>query len=641
MGFHDDYTFEVQIGRIRAANGTLKSKRFLKGIRKGARRLGSRNGVRASRNYQSQMQSRFHRRVIVKARVIRMDAGGTGAQRLHLKYIERDGTGPSGEPGKLYDRDGSQIDKDAFLERGKDDRHQFRFIVSPKDATELSDLTDYTRDLVAQMEHDLGTRLDWVAVNHYDTGQPHTHLVISGKRDDGTDLVIPRKYISHGIRARAQELAELELGPVTEIEGRNRLARMVLQERLTEIDRGLFRGAQDGVVDLSAPVKEGQSWRRQLGRMRLKQLSEMGLADPLGKGRWQIADDAETVLKRMGERGDIIKAMHRALQDNEKLRMMDASSIFTSSSPNAAPVTGKVIDKGIADDVNDKAYIVVDGLAGKPVYIEIGGEARLPEFASGQIVTVSPPTIAPRSSDHTIAKIAEANDGRYSTVLHMDADKSARPEFAQAHVRRLEALRRAGHATRLSYGTWRIPSNYLDRVVDYERAQATRRPPDISRQSKLTLRQMKTAFGATWLDEHMRSLSEANTIHGFGNEVDAAMTARRNFLTKQGFIQKDQMKLTDNDLAALRARDLFDAGGELSTQLGKAYRPMPGSGRLSGIYSHAIDRPSGRFAVIEKSREFSLVPWRDVMDRNLGKSISGIVRGNQISWALTKGRTIS
>ena len=640
MGFHDDYPFEVQLGRIRASNGTLKSKQFLKTVRQGANRVGSK-GARASHNSARQVRSQFHRRVIVKACVVRMDASGAGAQRLHLKYIERDGTGPNGEAGELYTDKTREVDMDGFLERGNNDRHQFRFIVSPEDAHDLSDLTEYTRDLVSEMEHDLGTKLDWVAVNHYDTGQPHTHLVISGRRDDGTDLVIPKKYIAHGIRERAQELAELELGPVAEIEGRGRLAQMVHQDRLTELDRGLFRGATDGVVDLSAPAREGRQWRKQLGRMRLKHLSEMGLAEPLGKGRWQIATSAETTLRRMGERGDIIKTMHRALSGNDYSRMMDANSIFDPTASEAAPVTGKIIDKGIADDVNDRAYIVVDSLSGKPVYAEIGSETRLPAFSTGQVVTISPPDIAPRLSDRTIAKIADANEGRYSTVLHMEADNSARPEFVQAHVRRLEALRRQGHATRLSDGSWRIPPDYLDQVVDYERSQAARRPADIAMRSKLTLEQMKTANGATWLDEHLRDFDGAGVGHGFASEVDAAMAARRTYLMKQGVMKPDQLRLTDQDLSALQTRDLAKAGETLSAELGKTYRAAPSSGRITGVYSRAIDRPSGRFAIIEKSKEFSLVPWREVMDRNLGKSISGIVRGNQISWTLTKGRSIS
>lgn len=107
--------------------------------------------------------------------------------------MERDGSG-----GQLYTRDGVEPDADAFLERCKEDRHQFRLIVSAEDAGKLGDLKDATRALMAQMESDLGTRLDWLAVDHHNTGHPHTHIVIRGKDADDRDLVIAPEYIKQG-----------------------------------------------------------------------------------------------------------------------------------------------------------------------------------------------------------------------------------------------------------------------------------------------------------------------------------------------------------------------------------------------------------------------------------------------------------
>lgn len=114
------------------------------------------------------------RRVIVKSRSVRA-AGRNGRAAAHLRYIQRDGTARDGERGRLYSGTEDRADGDAFLDRGQDDRHQFRFIVSPEDAGDLADLTGYTRDLMAQVEADLGTKLDWVAVNHHNTGHPHVH----------------------------------------------------------------------------------------------------------------------------------------------------------------------------------------------------------------------------------------------------------------------------------------------------------------------------------------------------------------------------------------------------------------------------------------------------------------------------------
>src|SRR5205085_6606094 len=104
----------------------------------------------------------------------------------------------------------------AFAERSKDDRHHFRFIVSPQDAEQLSDLRAFTRDLMAQAERDLGTKLDWIGVDHWNTDNPHIHVIVRGKGDDGRDLVIARDYLSHGLRARAAHRVTLELGPLND-----------------------------------------------------------------------------------------------------------------------------------------------------------------------------------------------------------------------------------------------------------------------------------------------------------------------------------------------------------------------------------------------------------------------------------------
>src|SRR6202012_5270146 len=103
----------------------------------------------------------------------------------------------------------NEADGRAFIERGREDRHQFRFIVAPEDSVEMSDLRGFTRDLMRQMENDLGTKLDWVAVDHHNTGHPHTHVVVRGRDDLGQDLVIARDYVAHGMRERAAEIVTL------------------------------------------------------------------------------------------------------------------------------------------------------------------------------------------------------------------------------------------------------------------------------------------------------------------------------------------------------------------------------------------------------------------------------------------------
>ncbi len=127
------------------------------------------------------------RRVTVKARIVKLNPqrGAARGRRssarkavdAHLRYLERDGVNRDGEKGQVYSAERDAEDGRAFLDRGRDDRHQFRFIVSAEDGVELADLRETTRDLMQTMEADLGTRLDWIAVDHHNTGHPHTHIL--------------------------------------------------------------------------------------------------------------------------------------------------------------------------------------------------------------------------------------------------------------------------------------------------------------------------------------------------------------------------------------------------------------------------------------------------------------------------------
>ena len=160
--------------------------------------------------WQRDSAGRFRaRRVVVKARVVRLNSQGRGARApkmrttvskavgAHLRYLERDGVTRDGERGKAYSTFENEADGNAFVERGRGDRHQFRFIVAPEDATEMADLRGFTRDLMRQMELDLATRLDWIAVDHHNTGHPHTHVIVRGVLDDGRILNIAADYIAH------------------------------------------------------------------------------------------------------------------------------------------------------------------------------------------------------------------------------------------------------------------------------------------------------------------------------------------------------------------------------------------------------------------------------------------------------------
>ncbi|MEX0308681.1 MAG: type VI secretion protein, partial [Tateyamaria sp.] len=177
--------------------------------------------------------SRTSRRVVVNARVVRHRGKRfrSAPMAKHLGYLQRDGVGHDGRDADLFGCERDELDRGRFAARCENDRHHFRFIVSPEDATELEDLRAFTRDLMARAERDLGTTLDWVAVDHWNTDNPHVHILVRGKADDGRDLVISRDYISQSFRTRAADLVLLELGPRSEREDSNTLETQVTAER--------------------------------------------------------------------------------------------------------------------------------------------------------------------------------------------------------------------------------------------------------------------------------------------------------------------------------------------------------------------------------------------------------------------------
>lgn len=250
------------------------------------------------------------RRAVVKASLIRLQGKAGQVARAHMRYIQRDGVTREGLPGQLYGPETDRADGEDFLKRTADDRHQFRFIVSAEDGAEYPDLKPYVRRLMTQVEQDLGTRLDWVAVDHFNTERPHTHIVLRGVDDRGDNLIIAREYIAHGLRERASELVTLDLGPRTAREIEARLRHDVDQERLTAIDRRLLRRMDDAREVLPA---DNDPVQQSVAAGRLRKLKAMDLAVDVGGGRCRLAEGLEDTLRRMGERGDIIRLMQREL----------------------------------------------------------------------------------------------------------------------------------------------------------------------------------------------------------------------------------------------------------------------------------------------------------------------------------------
>lgn len=394
----DDTEFRIRPGRVRSS-GAQRARPFIAQALAAAKKAGagvSRSGrivagnrSRFGRGQRASIQAnRFitarSRGTVIKARVVRHNAR-SAPLATHLNYLRREGVTRDGEKARLFGPGGDDADPKAFAERCEGDRHHFRFIVSPDDAAEMADLKSFTRDLVSQMAKDLDTRLDWVAVDHWNTEHPHVHLIVRGVRDDGQDLVISRDYIKDGMRDRARDLITQELGPRTDLDIRRTLDRQVDAERWTQLDRQLVRDARDtGVIDLAPwPGEQPDVYHAQkVGRLR--KLESFGLSDQIGPGQWVIDASAEATLRELGERGDIIKRMHRALTERGIER--GSASYVLAAECLDTPIVGRLVDRGLDDELKGSAYAVVDGVDGRTHNIKLPDLDAAGDSAPGSIV---------------------------------------------------------------------------------------------------------------------------------------------------------------------------------------------------------------------------------------------------------------
>ena len=383
-----DEDFRVRLGRIRDRGG---GKSFIDQVLRAAGKAGHGAASAAGRT-QSLRHGRStfgrgrlafgrnrlfaaHRRVVVKARVVRHKSRALRSAPLaaHVAYLERDGVTREGDKARTFSATEDRCDAAAFASRCHDDRHHFRFIVAPEDAAEMTDLRAFTRDLVAQMERDLGTGLDWVAVDHWNTDNPHVHLLVRGIAVDGSDLVISRDYISHGLRSRAEELVSIELGPKPEHEVRSALEREVEAERWTRLDIAIrMTAGETGFIDLRPnDPGAGDPVVRRLVIGRLRTLERMGLATATGPGQWTVSLDAERSLRDLGMRHDIVRTMHRAFTERGQDRGI-AEYVIETDAPSS-PIIGRLVDKGLHDELASEAYAVIDGTDGRAHYVRFRG----------------------------------------------------------------------------------------------------------------------------------------------------------------------------------------------------------------------------------------------------------------------------
>lgn len=589
------------------------------------------------------------RRVVVKVRYASNGGGRTAPLRAHVAYLSREGVQRGASPelgggqapddptrsidyltredpgglahGAFYDRASDAVDAKTVTAAWTADPRHFRMIVSAEDGEALGDLKPFIREVMSGLETKLGTKLEWLAVNHHDTDNPHTHVLIRGRRPDGQDLFMPSRLISSGIREHAQEIATRVLGP--------RLGVDLVQERfnditrmtVTPLDRELMAASRTGAfmpgrADLAARLERLEAW---------------GLAERQSNG-WKLESGLAAKLQDMAAHQAVVRAVAAAQLGAEPRLILEAD--------RSAPVVGELVYLGHVDEIGDKFLAVVETGAGELRYARFERPQDLAILAGlepGAIVAFEPNHPVVRPSDEATARIAARSNGAYSSRIHSDLEPGVDPRLLAANVRRLEVMRRMGLVERTANGEFVVGYDHLSTAMSFEERLVRRAPFSVEVASYWSLGEQVETLGVTYLDRVL--IGEADTPTGDGRlarEFELALQQRRLFLIEQGWMAPHEVAPSRQAIRRLAQTELTNQARVLSTELGVpvlTYTPNS----VSGIYARRIDLAQGRVALILGERQANLVPWRPALERFAGREVQGVMRGQGLSWSLARG----
>src|SRR5580700_3825599 len=301
-----------------------------------------------------------------------------GQWKAHGRYLERESaTHENPVEGVGFANGERGIDIASRLENWQrvGDERLWKLIISPEFGDQV-DLRRLTGDLIERMEKDLGTDLEWIAVEHHNTEHPHAHVVVRGLRSDGAALHMSREYIQQGIRSVAENLCTRQLGYRTELDADEAERREISESRFTSLDRRIMLEASNPSADLGPqyftvirnPAEAGLSQTARLRvhheAARLAVLHRMGLAESTGGASWLVRRDSEQVLRAMQRTVDRQKtlAVHGVLLSDDRLPMT------TLDVRDLTSIDGRILVHG-EEEASGRNYLMVEGTDGQVYHI--------------------------------------------------------------------------------------------------------------------------------------------------------------------------------------------------------------------------------------------------------------------------------
>jgi len=600
-------------------------------------------------------------RVVVKTHIVRHQTRQKGRASItrHVRYLGREAVTRDPGSGVFYDAKRDDLNAKSETRSWSADRHHFRTIVSPENAHSISDLKTYVREVMAHVERDLGP-LQWMAVNHTNTGSNHAHILLRGKAEDGADLVISREYISHGIRRRAAEVATEWLGERTREEAQIAVANEVRAERWTSLDGALARFAQPVADGLKIDMKEVQLSRyalitRELLSERLKFLEQAGLAAQIPPekrtflGRppvWRLVPDFQKQLNELGARQDIIKNLYASLGQTAATiapRMQRVTANQQLAGPLQRAVRGVVVAKGAPDELSEERFVVLEDRAGKPHYARLWANEALDAVRIGGVLEVGLSAERAWRVTREIARVAEfSGDGEYSTGAHRRWINAWHPKAADQQVQRhmtayahhVETLAKQSDSgiTRTENGAFTIDRRKLEQFT-----ARRSRWLDVRIVAAHPLSEQVEANAYTWLDRQILRTQMAGGVSAkdFVNnpQVQAAIAKRGNWLVEHGYAKR-----TDRDgvhavtflrgavrrLIALEHEKFAQHGNQ---QYGKSLNYVREGQSVAGVYRGMMYQHRGSFALIETEEAIfaapvTRAPWAEKGQRVTAKAVA-------------------
>jgi type IV secretory pathway VirD2 relaxase len=599
-----------------------------------ARRLRGFRGRAGSAGGKASWSGSRAQRVIVKTHIARHKSGkARGGLTRHASYLGRDSASADGKPGVFYDASREGVSARQQVAEWASDRHHFRVIISPERGAEIPDMTAYVREVMARVEKDLvaagaiekGTKLEWIAINHHNTDNPHAHVVLRGRQENGQDLVIPRAYLAHGMRGRASEVATELLGERTIEQAQEARLKEVEAERFTSLDRMIERHLDNGRIDLapSKPIGYGAE-DRQLALARLQFLEGIGLAQKERGTFWAVDEQFGRSLRELGARNDVIAQLYGSLGT-------EAGRVQRMTGTEASiPVAGVVIAKGSADEIGDDRFIVLRDGAGQAHYGRVRDTEPYRDLRVGSVAELG-------AGAHRRQQIAEqvavvgSDKGLYSAELHEAYLRQSQPDSTDRQI----ASNVRSAESRLAYvagfdgsGVRALDGGFyaVEAEVFRQFSQRGAERTDVRVIAEHTLSNQIEAHAVTWLDRQaFGDHPDPRTVDH--SAVQEAIAQREDWLVQHGYGQRSQgdeaaVQLRDDALQQLASEERMGLAERLGEKHGLPVMELPQGGTVDGNFAGVEHLHAGKMAVVVAEEGVFISPIRQTPDAANGSAVT-------------------